>query len=267
MKELTLQALKEVEFEILKMFRSFCEENNIRYYLSNGTLLGAVKYKKFIPWDDDVDVFVPREDYNRLLSLFKDSDRYRLFAFEREPGFLYPFAKLCDMTTRKIEGNFDNGVELGVDIDVFPLDAWNGDLATARKELKYISKNRFCMGLAKRNKPDSINPVKRLIKGMVMLYCKMFGAKHYLKKIIRASSNVSLYGAQYVGCKAWCIYGEREIIPAEVFADTAEVEFEGEMFTAPSGYDKYLRSLYGNYIDDPPVEKQCTHHSFKAYQL
>ena len=74
MKELTLQELKEIEFDILKMFDAFCKENNIRYFLVFGTLLGAIRYKKFIPWDDDVDVLVPREDYERLLSLFQDSE-------------------------------------------------------------------------------------------------------------------------------------------------------------------------------------------------
>lgn len=74
---------------MLKMFRSFCLENNIKYYLSNGTLLGAIRYKKFIPWDDDVDLLIPREDYNRMLSLFKDGDRYRIFAFEKNQDYLY----------------------------------------------------------------------------------------------------------------------------------------------------------------------------------
>ena len=103
MKELTLQELKEIEFEILKTFDSFCKENNIRYYLSHGTLLGAVRYKKFIPWDDDVDLLIPREDYNRMITLFKDTEKYKLFAFEKDENYLYPFAKLCDMTTYKDE--------------------------------------------------------------------------------------------------------------------------------------------------------------------
>ena len=141
MKELSLQELKQIEFDILKMFDVFCKENNIRYFLSNGTLLGAVKYKKFIPWDDDVDLLIPREDYNRMISLFKDDDRYQLFAYEKKQEFCYPFAKLCDMTTRKVEPGYNNGVELGVDIDLFPLDAWNDDFKKAKQEVKNIQKN------------------------------------------------------------------------------------------------------------------------------
>ena len=77
MKELTLEELKEIEFEILKVFDAFCKENNIRYFLAFGTLLGAIRYKKFIPWDDDVDVLVPREDYERLVKIFNDNEKYQ----------------------------------------------------------------------------------------------------------------------------------------------------------------------------------------------
>lgn len=267
MKELTLQELKEIEFDLLKVFDAFCRENNIRYFLAYGTLLGAVRYKKFIPWDDDVDLLIPREDYNRMLSLFRDSDRYRMFAFEKDEDYRFPFAKLCDMTTRKDEFGYHSGPELGVDIDLFPLDAWDDDLDRAKKEAKYIKKNMSYLGLAKLKKPDSVNPVKRLVKGMVMAFCKMFGHKYFIRKILKASDKPEQKGNNYVGAKSWCVYGERGIIPAEAFAEAVEIEFEGQLFPAPVGYDTYLTCLYGDYLPEPPKEKQKTHHSFKAYRL
>lgn len=267
MKELSLQELKEIELEILKAFHSFCVENNIRYFLSNGTLLGAIRYKKFIPWDDDVDVLVPREDYNRLLSLFQDNERYRLFAFEKNSEYRFPYAKLCDMMTKKIEYSYDNGIELGVDMDIFPLDAWDNNLEKAKQEVKYIGNNMFYLSLTKLKKPDSLHPVKRFVKGIVMKFCKIRGSKYYIQKIIQASVNHGNKRSAYLGNKAWCVYGERDIIPAEVFADTVEVEFEGLKFPAPVDYDRYLTCLYGDYLPEPPKEKQKTHHSFKAYQL
>lgn len=83
MRELSLQETKETELELLKLFHNFCIENHIRYFISHGTLLGAIRYKGFIPWDDDVDLLVPRKDYDRLISIFQDNDRYKLFAFEK----------------------------------------------------------------------------------------------------------------------------------------------------------------------------------------
>ena len=267
MKELTLQELKDTEFEMLKLFDDFCKENNIRYFLAYGTLLGAIRYKKFIPWDDDVDVLVPREDYNRLINLFKDTERYRLFAFEKDQSYFYPFAKICDMTTRKVEDGYNNGIDLGVDIDIFPLDAFDDDLEEANKEAIRIKKYMFRLGLTKLKKPDSKNPVKRIAKGCLMSFCKMLGAKHYIKKIIKETCKDGQTGKNYVGCKVWCVYGTKGVIPAEAFADSVDVEFEGRMFPAPVGYDIYLTCLYGDYLPEPPKEKQKTHHGFKAYKL
>lgn len=259
--------MRIVELEILKTFRDFCTKNNIEYFLSNGTLLGAVKYKGFIPWDDDVDVFVPRADYDRMLHLFKDNEKYKLFAFERNSAYRYPFAKLCDMTTRKVEGSNDNGVTLGVDIDIFPLDAWSNNLDVAKKEAKRIKTNMFFLSMTKLSSAESSNWVKRIVKSVIMIGCKMFGSKFFVKRMVKLSRSRIGDGQKYLGCKSWCIYGTREIIPADVFAGTVEVEFEGEMFPAPVGYDKYLRSLYGDYWQDPPLEKQKTHHYFTAYRI
>lgn len=267
MKELSLQEMKEIELEILKTFHSFCVENNIKYFLSHGTLLGAIRYKKFIPWDDDVDVLVPREDYNKIISLFQDGERYRLFAYEKNKDYRFPYAKLCDMTTLKKETGMDNGIELGLDMDIFPLDSWDNDIVKAKKEVKSLSKARLYLGLSKLSKPDSVNPVKRFIKGMVMGYCKLRGSEYYVKKIIEGSKKNSQGSSKFLGNKAWCVYGEKDIIPAEVFSETAEIEFEGNYFFAPKNYDAYLTCLYGDYLPEPPKEKQKTHHSFKAYKL
>lgn len=264
MKKLSLEEIKNIEFELLKKFDSFCKENHIRYFLSNGTLLGAVKYKGFIPWDDDIDVLVPRRDYNKMLDLFKDSERYQLFSFERNKEYLYPFAKLCCMETQKKEGNICNGVELGIDIDIFPLDAWMPNLNKAMREVKRINRNMFCLNLTKQVRPDSAHAMKRKIKGVLMFFLKKFGSRFFIQKIIKLSNNVHKESS-YLGCKSWCIYREREIIPASIFLETVELEFEGEKFPAPAGYDFYLRSLYGDYTKDPPAEKQKSHHSFVAY--
>ncbi len=268
MKELTLQELKEIEFDILKMFDAFCKENHIKYYLAFGTLLGAVRYKKFIPWDDDVDVLVPREDYNRLLALFRDSEKYHLFAFEKDQRFPFPFAKLCDMTTRKEETVYrSQKITLGVDMDIFPLDAFDDDLVKAQKEVKRIKKDMLWLQRTKLDKPLSNSPIKYFVKGILMTFCKMLGSGHYVKKIIKRSNQPKQKGSQYLGAKVWCIWGERGIIPAEVFSDTVEIEFEGEMFPAPIGWDTYLTCLYGDYLPEPPKEKQKTHHAFVAYRV
>lgn len=267
MRELSLEEIKQIELGVLKEFHSFCVEHNIRYFISHGTLLGAIRYKGFIPWDDDLDVLVPREDYNRLITLFQDTERYQLISFERNQNYVFPYAKLCDMSTRKVEGGYDNGVKLGLDIDVFPMDHWDDDLEKAKQESKRQRKNMFRLGLSKLQKPDSRHPAKRFVKGILMIPCKLRGSAYYVKKLIQGAHKPDQTGSRYMGGKAWNVYGERDIIPAEVFAEAIELEFEGEKFFAPVGYDAFLTSLYGNYLPEPPVEKRKTHHSFKAYRL
>ena len=267
MNPLTLNEIKQIELQLLKQFDAFCRQHQIRYFLSNGTLLGAVKYNGFIPWDDDVDVLVPREDYDRLIATFADTDRIKLLSPEREPKYLFPFAKLCDASTRKDENGLNNGVFLGVNMDVFPLDAWNDDLKKAKREAKYIQKNMFYLGLTKRKKADSSNLIKYLVKSVIMVFCKMRGGQYYIKNILKESRKQSGERTRYLGCKAWCVYGDREIIAAETFEATVDVCFEDATLPAPVGYDGYLRSLYGDYRKDPPVEKQKTHHNFTAYRL
>lgn len=267
MKELSLQELKDIEFNMLKMFDIFCKENNINYFLAYGTLLGAIRYKGFIPWDDDVDLLVPREDYVRLIELFQDSEQYKLFAFEKDERFLFPFAKLCDMTTRKEENNMKSKISLGVDIDIFPLDYWDDDLEKAKKEAIRIRRNMSWLDLTKTYKVTVVNPVKRLIKRLLMLICKILGGKFFIKKIIKESYKKEQIGSSYIGSKSWCVYGERGIIPSEAFSEAIQIEFEGQTFPAPIGYDTYLTCLYGDYLPEPPKEKQKTHHSFKAYKV
>ena len=268
MKELTLEKLKKIEFDILKIFDAFCKENNIKYYLAFGTLLGAVRYKKFIPWDDDVDLLVPREDYDRLIRLFRDSERYQLFAFEKNSNFHYPFAKLCDMTTRKEQTVYKNrGVELGVEIDIFPLDTWDDDIDKAKSEVKRIKKYQNWLKVTKLDTPPVVHSVKRFLWSMVFPFIKMIGGGFFVNKMIKESNKPEQRGSRYAGAKVWPIYGERGIIPAEAFADSIEIEFEGQMFPAPVGYDTYLTCLYGDYLPEPPKEKQKTHHNFIAYRL
>ena len=268
MKELSLSELKEIELETLKMFHAFCVEHNIRYFLAYGTLLGAIRYKKFIPWDDDVDLLIPREDYDRLIKLFRDTDQYRLYSFERNPNYHFPFAKLCDMTTRKVETMFPRAkVELGVEIDLFPLDHFDSNPEVAAQEAERIKRYMGRLGYTKVDKPHTQNPLKFAVWSLILGYHRLLGGGYYVKKILKECNKETQKGSPYVGAKAWCIYGRRGIIPAEAFEEVIELEFEGEKFYAPKGYDTYLTCLYGDYLPEPPPEKRKSHHFFTAYRL
>ena len=262
-KELSLVEIKAIAYATLKHFSNFSNEYNIQFFLSNGTLLGAIKYGGFIPWDDDIDIFVPRADYERLMKLYVNDGRYKLFSREREPAYRFPFAKLCDQTTLKEEGNIDNGVQLGVDIDIFPLDVCTEHILrpSVQRMIKIYQKGCILSKFIS-------SKGKQTYKRVLIDCCRILGFEFFCKRLERiVKQEISRGHDEYMGCLMWPIYGEREIVPAEVFAETVEVEFEGERFPAPVGYDTYLRSLYGDYEKDPPVEKQKSHHRYTAYRI
>ena len=122
MEELQLLDIQQIELQILKHLDEFCDKNQLKYYLSNGTLLGAVKYKEFIPWDDDIDILMPREDYNKLLRMYPDESQFWLVDSDKYSEYPFPFAKLCDRTTEIKESLCLEGQRLGIHIDIFPLD-------------------------------------------------------------------------------------------------------------------------------------------------
>ncbi len=261
-KELSLQEIKAITYDVLISFRNFCSDYNIHFYLSNGTLLGAIKYNGFIPWDDDIDVFVPRADYDRLIELYKDSDRYKLFSRERNSKYKFPFAKLCDMTTLKEEFNIDSGVPLGVDIDIFPLDYCSAHIfkPTVQRKMKvYQIGCLLSKFVTSKGKP--------VVKRLIISLCRFLGFNYFCNRLIKTVNKEISLGNEFMGCLMWPIYGQREVIPSDVFADSVEVDFEGEKFPAPVGYDTYLRSLYGDYENDPPIDKQQSHHNYTAYRM
>ena len=171
------------------------------------------------------------------------------------------------MTTIKDEFGYNNGIKLGVDIDLFPLDAWDDDLNNAKREAKRIKKLMLCLGLTKVKRVNEASVIKRIAKSVLMIWCKIRGGRHYISEIQKETCKEGQNGNVYIGAKSWCVYGERGIIPAEAFSEAIDIEFEGRMFPAPIGYDTYLTCLYGDYLPEPPKEKQKTHHSFKAYRL
>lgn len=261
---MTLEEIKKCSYELLLKFKGFCEQHGLKFFLSNGTLLGAVKYGGFIPWDDDVDVFLPREDYDRFVAEFEDSEGVKLFAMERQKGYKFPFAKLCDIHTLKIEKiqPVDRSIDLGICIDVFPLDDYSNCRLISKIQAEII---RFKLAMYSFSQMESFekkNPFKKIIYKTA----RIIGFENISRFVLwkpKKSQNIK----KYCGNRVWAIYGSREVLSKEDFGKTETAKFEEEEFPIPRGYDNYLTSLYGDYRKDPPIDKQKTHHSYEAYKL
>ena len=260
MREIGLDEAKQIELDILKEIADFCDKNNLTYYITYGTLIGAIRHKGFIPWDDDVDIQMPREDYEKFIKIFKHE--YLSAVVPGTPLSKHPIVKVINTRTVKIETvfNYPNGY-LGVDVDIFPIDGTPSDEAEFKKWYDELMKNFKKLSIAGEKLRGSF---KHRIK---MLVLKAFtrSTKHYLKKIDELHSRYSYSDSEFVGSIA-CLYNSpKNRVPKSCFENTVDVEFEGIKFKAPAEYDYVLRSIYGDYMQLPPEEKRVTHHSNKMY--
>ncbi|MGD9927198.1 MAG: phosphorylcholine transferase LicD [Sphaerochaeta sp.] len=263
MKNLTHQELVTCELEILSAIDEFCTSRQITYFLSGGTLLGAVRHKGFIPWDDDIDLMMPRSDYDVFVKHFS-SPKFAVYALETSPRCRFPFAKVYDTKTFVKEGAQNHDIEFGVFVDIFPLDVAPDD---SKKIHKQVQKSRMYQQLLK-VKMSRLGKHWSLLRNFLLIPGKLMvlplsenWLARKINRIARSSSNLISHS---MGCMVWG-YGEREILDSDCFASSVPLEFENLVFPAPKGYHEYLSSLYGDYMQLPPVEKRVSKHDFVAY--
>lgn len=254
---------KNIMLEILQNIDSFCRNNDIKYFLAYGTLIGAVRHKGYIPWDDDIDIQMLRQDYNKFISMYSDS-RYILITPENENNYYLPFAKVYDNQTLLVE-NISHSKEIGVYIDIFPID----DCGSTHEESVNFSKksNLFRKMLAVKNLQFSSS--RAIYKNCILVIAKMLLLFIPRRAIIdrlqkKISCNLTK-DISFVGELSQYVYDKRSIWRKEVFRSVIYVEFEGYSFCVPVGYDEYLKTTYGDYMQMPPEEKRISHHSFDAW--
>lgn len=260
---------QEILYGCLSHFKRICEENGLRYYLSNGTLLGAIKYGDFIPWDDDVDVLMPREDYDRFLKLEGiETDRYALLTHGDGSGWQYAYSKLSDKTTVVSEANADFGTEVGLSLDIFPLDYRTDHKSTSLLNAYYCGlQKRFLCASVQKQFYSPRTGIKRFILKMIYRYSHAVGADRLRGRLLKIAEKSGNGGAKkYCGPVVWTCYNKGECIRTQVFEKTETRVFHGGDFSVPAGYDEYLRGLYGYYVPDPPIEKQKSNHAITIYR-
>lgn len=265
MKKITTDELKKIQMDILDNIDAFCRNNNLKYYICGGTLVGAIRHNGFIPWDDDIDIILPRKDYDRFISLYSSIKHspYKLYCFELDDNFPYPFAKISDERT-VFEEEINNAVSMGVNIDVFPLEDLPDDISL-RKKIYKISNCWINILTLKRLPLDRRRGIaKNIFLFISRLFFKIIPTQVIVKQIIKNAQSYKDNNSLYVGVVVWG-YGMKEIIKREYVSNVDYHPFEDRSYLIPSGYDKYLTNLYGNYMQLPPVEKRVSHHHFKAW--
>ena len=265
-KELTLNEIQQCSFVVLKKIKEICDSNNIKYWLAYGTLIGAIRHKGFIPWDDDIDIQMPRDDYERFVDYCmanKDALKpYELFHYKTNKEYIYPIARFSDSRYHALYHNAkDYG--LGVFVDIYPVDECDANSKKLhRKRLFYMTAINLS-GYKKIDFNFSKNIIKNLVKLIVFPILRCFNTHKLIVKYDSLFKN-NIFGEGNFSTYIW----ETRIyyLTKDLFDETIDVMFNGELFPAPKEYDAALKRIYGNYMELPPEEDRIPHHLYSIFQ-
>lgn len=260
MVELTLTSLQQVSLDILKDVHVFCKENGIKYSLAYGTLLGAVRHKGFIPWDDDIDIYMPRPDYEKFFKIYKNE---KYVAVHESESYI-AFGRVCDnkKTIVKTSLPWEKSDKLGVWIDVFPIDGIDDIKANFSRTIrdidillkKQLAARRAIPGLFSQKSPIEI--FKQFCRKMKYL---LLNVQKVNQSISEMCSRFPYEAANH--CSQLVCNGnkDKEFFEKAIFEDYTELDFEGEKFMAVKDWDSVLRMNFSDYMQLPPEEERVQH--------
>lgn len=258
---MNIEEIRRIQLSMLNEIHNFCKQNGIRYSLGYGTLLGAIRHSGYIPWDDDIDLIMPRPDYEKFLKHFTSNSCKAVSSIS--PNYYYPFAKIIHNNTRLIEFVQYNYPSMGIYIDLFPVDGIPSSINTARshyrKQAIFFSFLMF--------KQYKVRSDRMILKNLVVIGARIILCWLPISSVIHClEKGCHKYNYEDYSMSAVLI-GDSKLnpIPPFAFNSLELVNFENLIVNAISCYDSYLTNEYGNYHELPPKEKQVSNHTFHAY--
>lgn len=259
------------ELEILKLFKKICEEENLSYFLLGGTAIGAVRHKGFIPWDDDIDVGLLRNDYEKFLCVANKylPSNIKIYSWKNKKDYSDYTMKMVNTNMKFVTERTYGNITQEIWIDIFPLDGIPNPGVI--RNVHYLKMKYYRMLLGMNNiDEDRIIENRSSLKKQIYKISKTLGIHHILngekikKKLDSQLSKFSVDKSAYIG-NLMGAYHEREVFPKDVFfskdSQILQVQFEDDYFRVPVLLDKYLSIQYGDYMKLPPVEKQRPKHN------
>ncbi|WP_247952155.1 LicD family protein [Streptococcus oralis] len=265
MRKLNIEEAKKLELDILDFIDSFCKEHGINYCINYGTLIGAIRHKGFIPWDDDIDLSMTRENYEKFIQLFSEKQsRYKLLSLETDDQYFNNFIKIVDPTTTIIDTRNTKTYDSGVFIDIFPMDTFNDtkvvDICYKLESFKLLSFSKH------KNIVYGDSKLKDLIRTLFWLLLRPVSPRFFANQIEKQIQKYRVENGKYIAfipSKA----KKKEIFPRDMFDELIETPFEHLVLPAPKHFDTVLKQFYDDYMTVPPKEKQIYIHEFEAYKL
>jgi len=265
MREISVDETKLIMVRILESIDKCCRENNIKYSLCWGTMIGAVRHHGFIPWDDDIDIMMPREDYNRFLKVYNDS-RYGVYSPRNNKNCVQIITKIYDKRTSVYFHNHPKSI-FGIWISIFPYDNVPDENLNKWKLKRTFWMSLYHFKTARFLTTDSflMRTTKALTKAIVFPFSS-FWLYEKLEKCLTEFNDI-----QTKRVCIWTGVGRTKttfiIFNKEWFDECMDIDFENQKTRIIKGYDQFLRFRYGDYMKFPPEQERIPKHNFKAYYI
>ena len=267
-KEVTdISEIQQMELGIMEYIHEVCHKIGVKYFLSYGSLIGAVRHKGFIPWDDDMDICMLRDDYEKLQDymIAHPDERYELMSYKNNVNYVYPFMKVQDNHTYLVEEDVRIDSDMGIYVDIFPVDGYEDDQAFKDKMTKIIKKRQLSCYTFKgiTNSKSVVNSIIRYISVIIFYFTN---TNKYVAQIDELAKSRKVEDYELVD---YVVYKDmnKPVWKREWLEQVEAGSFEGKEFMIPKHYHEILTSDYGDYMQLPPVEQQISHHDFKLWKI
>ncbi len=268
---MTLHEIQSMSLEILKDIHRFCIKHDITYTLFGGTMIGAIRHRGFIPWDDDIDIAMPRPDYERFLRTYESKNGYKLIAAD-QPNSYIAFSRVCDMTKTRVVNRILpwSKVETGIWIDVFPLDGAPDDKDEAKTYIDTLVKEwkKCCAIRSSYARYNDVHGMSKLVKLFIKKVIRhipgndIYTLNH---KYIQHCQSIAWGSTRHFANLSYMGYGMKEYLCTEDMESMILVPYEDTEFYVCRGYDHLMRMKYGDYMQLPPKNMQTSNHELVKY--
>lgn len=263
-KDVNIEDVHTALLEMLVEFDRICRKHNLIYYMIGGTLLGAVRHHGFIPWDDDIDIGMPRPDYERFVKLSQMEFPSNLQVWnlhKKSKGYMLNFSKLVNVNTSMVPVEHPDCI-IGLFLDIFPIDGVSKFSFLRKSQVKsihFFQVLRSHKYLSKHSRAFSWKSFSLKLLSSIL--------SNYIHWIIDKLVTVHKYSASDYAGNLLGVYSIKEIVSKDVFGEPVELEFGGYLFYAPQKYDLWLKNVYGDYMELPPLDKRNTTHEYASINL
>jgi len=264
--ELDIKDLQKIELNILTEIDKVCRENNLKYFLIGGTLLGAIRHGGFIPWDDDIDIGMPREDYEKFISIANEKlpKHLKLQCHKNTKRFPYAFAKVIDTRTAIVEKELN--FQTGLYVDIFPFDGVPENKFIRKMHFRYVYFLRRIFTAYFMDDKIIVEKKGRVYLYLIKLMRKIVNIDKVFSRLDNTLKKYTYKESKFV-CNYLGAYFERETVPKDSIGKLKDIIFEGKKFMSMEKPEDFLKNAYGDYMKLPPVEKRKSHHDFEIIKI